>query len=868
LPSGAILRLGTLRFQHGDRILFAAFDRTGKTIITASEDQTIRLWDSASGKEIRRFDRPVNAKEKEVNKGVGETQRVMDTRGDLKKGYQIALSPDGNILAATREQMVIVWEMATGKELHRFRGSSLAWITLAFTADSSALMLTDPMGEVSRWDLKTGKKSRLCQLPVGQVVTNVNSTSFSPDGTIAVLQKTAVVLTVKSEEDLLESLVLYSTASGKELARIDKAVLGITGRCFSPNNKVLAWGTVKGQVRLWDWAGGMSIHVLGPAGRSQVRSLAFSPDGKVLAVTRTNQAVELWDAVQGKQLHQFGSAPAAADGHTFGSSTPPQSETVFSPDGRTLASGCSGSGLRLFDVATGKEITSGNEGHRAAVGSVRLAPDGKTLTTHARGDAIRVWQLATGKELRRLPVPGNSVCEVLSPNGTVLASVERNAPIKLHDLATGKILRVFGRADEVTSALAFSADRRTLAVLDNSLGVIRLWNAATGEPGHALGDGREPSRGGPTVPELVEVPAGAHCLHLSFSPDGKYLAAPTGRSHHLGLWNVQFGSKVREFQLTRNQVVKQIAFSGDGRTLATMNQDGTSTLYEVATGKARCQLGKVVRAPEAPGFGFQLMGRVFDISSMGAHVPYAVAFSPSGRYLAAANNMATIQLWNLVTGKQERLLKGHEGSVLSLTFSLDGQQLYSGSMDATVLVWDLKDLGKGQPQQAELRDKDSRWADLASQDSTRAFAVMQTLLASPDQAVTLLKNNLKPAVAADQQRVSALLGDLGSRQFTVRERASLELAKMGDLAAGSLRDALRAKPALEVRKRIGDLLKKLMVEELTPDQLRNSRVLELLEQLQNSEARRLLESLARGAAGARLTEDATVSLRRLQSRSR
>jgi hypothetical protein len=253
---------------------------------------------------------------------------------------------------------------------------------------------------------------------------------------------------------------------------------------------------------------------------------------------------------------------------------------------------------------------------------------------------------------------------------------------------------------------------------------------------------------------------------------------------------------------------------------------------------------------------------------MGADVPYAVAFSPSGRYLAAVNKKATIQLWNLVTGKQERLLKGHEGSVVSLTFARDGQQLYSGSMDATVLVWDLKDVGKGQHQQAELPDRDSRWADLASQDSARAFATMQTLLTSPDQAVAMLKNNLKAAVAADPQRAAALIADLGSRQFPVREKASLELAKMSDLAAGSLRDALRAKPALEVRKRIEDLLKKLMVEELTPDQLRNSRALEILEKLQHPEARRVLESLAGGAPGACLTGEATASLQRLRSRAR
>src|SRR5262249_9454450 len=163
--------------------------------------------------------------------------------------------------------------------------------------------------------------------------------------------------------------------------------------------------------------------------------------------------------------------------------------------------------------------------------------------------------------------------------------------------------------------------------------------------------------------------------------------------------------------------------------------------------------------------------------------PYCVAFSPSGRYLAAANGDSSIRLWNLFTGKEDRRLSGHQGGVLSLAFARNGKQLYSGSMDGTVLVWDLKALGQGQSKSGDFAQKEARWGDLASKDSARAYSAMRVLLASPGQTVALLKDKVKPAVAADPQRVSALIADLNSPQFAVRQKASEELAKMGESAA-------------------------------------------------------------------------------------
>jgi hypothetical protein len=150
---------------------------------------------------------------------------------------------------------------------------------------------------------------------------------------------------------------------------------------------------------------------------------------------------------------------------------------------------------------------------------------------------------------------------------------------------------------------------------------------------------------------------------------------------------------------------------------------------------------------------------------------------------------------------------------------------------------------------------------LAGADAARAFQAMNTLAASPASATMFLRQHLRAVPVLNVETARRLVADLDADEYAVRERATKELEQLGASAEALLRQAVREKPSLELRRRAEMLLNKLTTE--TPERLRQRRAVELLEWLKTTEARRLLEELADGAADAWLTCKAKAALRRV-----
>ncbi|MGH7169824.1 MAG: hypothetical protein ACRELG_06055 [Gemmataceae bacterium] len=146
---------------------------------------------------------------------------------------------------------------------------------------------------------------------------------------------------------------------------------------------------------------------------------------------------------------------------------------------------------------------------------------------------------------------------------------------------------------------------------------------------------------------------------------------------------------------------------------------------------------------------------------------------------------------------------------------------------------------------------------------------MQKLVASPQQSVPFLGKNLPPAPKGDARRLRQLLADLGSDSFALRQKAYDQLAKEGAEAEDTLQEALAGKPSLELRRRVGDLLDKLEEarREISSDDVRVIRAVQVLETIGSPEARQVLKRLSAGAGGALRTREARTALRRLERKA-
>jgi WD40 repeat protein len=376
-----------------------------------------------------------------------------------------------------------------------------------------------------------------------------------------------------------------------------------------------------------------------------VVSAVFSPDGKTLASGTYDKDILLWDVKTRQPVGKL-------SGHTDIIRS-----IAFSRDGSMMASGSEDKTVILWDMKTRRPIGKPLNGHKDVLTSVGFSPDGKTLASGSDDKTIILWDVKNGQPIHTLSGHSGFVRSVaFSPDGKTLASGSYDGTIILWDVKTGNpigtpLIEPTDIGPNPVLSIAFSLDGKILASGSYN-GPIILWDVKTGHP-HLLTTLSGHSGGARSV---------------VFSPDGKTLASGSVDTTII-LWDVETGQLLDQLR-GHSDLINSLSFSPDNSTLASGSGDTTIILWDM---NPRQLIGR-------PLSGFIHAGPVLSI-----------AFSPDGKTLASGSIDTTIMLWDVekrqATGQS---LRGHSAPIKSVAFSPDGSTLASGSEDKTIILWDVK----------------------------------------------------------------------------------------------------------------------------------------------------------------------------------
>lgn len=722
-PAPAAAPRLVVQVGHLDVVEAVAFSPDGHLAISGGKDKLLKLWEVASGKELRSasFEHEVKS---------------------------VAWSPDGGTIAVVAGAVAILYDAATWRERIRISGAPLNIEAIAFTPDGRRIVIAgNPALDnnrvmVSVWDVGDGRRLHILQS--SEVFYSAEAVAISPDGRLAALgagtgDKSSVIVwdiqsgkvvrsfaahsrpvraigfaagggqIVSVGED--ETIKRWDAASGKALGQFKEQYLAQTtarvspsGRfiaasnasetrlydassgvrvadhpdsasalAFAPDERSLLIGAFR-SLKHWAFAGKRGVHVAA-AHAGTIRALAVLPRSGWIATGGEDKLVKLWDPASGAELARFSGHNAAVRA------------IAVCHDGSCLVSGDADGTIKLWDIAK-KQESATVRAHLAPIRSIVMTPDDGALLTATEFSEIKLWPARRKGEARAFTLQGDKRfidAVAMSPSGRHFAVAARGM-LMLFETATFKELYAVTATRHRVTYLDFSPDGQVIAA--GTWEGVQLRRADTGELTATL-PGRDDN-----------------IRTLQFSADGTRLLSTTQTS---GFMRSDADRKVMLWDVRARRVLAEIpnafkngavaVFGADGRSIVIARDESLRIVREerdADQGKFLSHAAPlwVAALPAAPRALLQSVGSAlpwdFESGAPAAALRDAKnsAISMDGRYIAAGTGTRKILVHDLQSGKVVVQLDSPEGFLQSIAFAPDGRHV-AAVTDKTLTAWEL-----------------------------------------------------------------------------------------------------------------------------------------------------------------------------------
>ncbi|PZV06026.1 MAG: hypothetical protein DCF32_10410 [Leptolyngbya sp.] len=545
-------------------VLSVQFSPDGRHFVSGEADGVIRLWDT-----------------------LGEKQ-IMRTTQHTDWVSTVVFSPDGQLLATgSHDRSIKVWKRETGECLSQLLGHTGQVRAITFTPNGKNIISGGDDRTVRVWDVETGECLKSLKGHKGWIL----SIRTTYDG-LAVLSCSAD-----------KTIKLWNLKTGECLKEFISHTGWVESLDITPDNKIIVSGSSDRTIKVWDVNSGECVKTL-TGHKSYINSIKIDSSGTRLVSGDNEGMIKVWDMVSGKctktfqgHFERIRGVDISRDNNLLLSAGDTDikiwnfnsfeclkvhegcshriNDLDISKDGTLLACGGEDKKIRIFYLEKYRSKQSEYfEGHSKWIGSVVIHPDGITMASGGGDSTIRLWDIESRECVSILrDHTGNIHSLSVSPDGSTLASGSADSKIYLwnfEDISQKKPIRKLLGHEHWVNSVSFSSDGQLLASGSNDKN-IKIWKVDSGECLKTLTDHED-------------------CIwSVVFSPINNNVLVSRGDNLTLKIWDLASGECIKDFS-SQSGRASAMAFSSDGKILATANINYTINLWDPLSGESLATL--------------------------------------------------------------------------------------------------------------------------------------------------------------------------------------------------------------------------------------------------------------------------------------